>query len=54
MVIALAAHLAMRGRLEAIPQAADYVVRTMVEDARIGIKTSVAAAKRRIARRARP
>lgn len=49
-VIVLAARLAMRGHVEAIPQAADFVVRTIVEDVKAGAKASVAAARRRISR----
>jgi hypothetical protein len=48
-VIAMAARLVLRGHIEAIPQAADFVVRTMAEDARSGLKASIAAARRRIA-----
>lgn len=49
-VIVLAARLAMRGHIEAIPQAADFVVRTIVEDAKASAKASIAAARRRIGR----
>ncbi len=49
-VISIAAGLVMRGRLEAIPPAAHFVVRTMAEDAKAGVKATVEAARRRIVR----